>query len=172
MIGLLLLATLASTELTIDLDRPLLPTLRCVQTVLTGQGESIIRVDEEQGVIMTRLRPVDLKTLHRSPSPTVRERQSGGQRACTSLPSLFPQASKEEPGFELQPESLAAARPPYPSCDPHHGGLSPPPATLKPASSPLSPPPVESTLKTSRPWHRGCRGSCPPRRRGSRCSCW
>lgn len=65
MIGLLLLATLASTELTIDLDRPLLPTLRCVQTVLTGQGESIIRVDEEQGVIMTRLRPVDLKTLHR-----------------------------------------------------------------------------------------------------------
>jgi hypothetical protein len=65
MIGLLLLVTLASTGLTIDLDRPLLPAFRCVQAVVTAQGESIIRVDEEQGVIITRLRPVNLETLHR-----------------------------------------------------------------------------------------------------------
>lgn len=65
MIGLLLLVTLASTELTIDLDRPLPSAFRCIQAVVTAQGESIIRVDEEQGVIMTRLRPVDLEILHR-----------------------------------------------------------------------------------------------------------
>lgn len=65
MIGLLLLVTLASTELMIDLDRPLPSAFRCVQAVVTAQGESIIRADEEQGVMMTRLRLVDLETLHR-----------------------------------------------------------------------------------------------------------
>ncbi|HWQ70405.1 MAG TPA: hypothetical protein VN494_10735 [Patescibacteria group bacterium] len=65
MVGLLLLLTLASTELTIDLDRPLPSAFRCVQGVLTGQGEPISRIDEEQGVIMTRLRPVNAETLHR-----------------------------------------------------------------------------------------------------------
>lgn len=65
MVGLVLLLTLISTEPTIDLDRPFLPAFRCVQAVLAGQGEPIIRVDEERGVIMTRLRPVDAETLHR-----------------------------------------------------------------------------------------------------------
>jgi len=65
MIGLLLLVTLASTELMIDLDRPLPSAFQCVQAVVTAQGESTIRVDEEQGMIMTRLRPVNLETLHR-----------------------------------------------------------------------------------------------------------
>jgi hypothetical protein len=65
MAELLLFLTLTSTELTIEVNRPLLDALRCVQAVLTDQGESIIRVDEEHGVITTRLRPVNLETLHR-----------------------------------------------------------------------------------------------------------
>ncbi|MBZ0169513.1 MAG: hypothetical protein K8F29_08755 [Kofleriaceae bacterium] len=65
MVGFLLLATLASTGLTIDVDRPLLPTLRCAQAVITGQGESIIRIDEEQGLIMAGLRRVGPEILYR-----------------------------------------------------------------------------------------------------------
>lgn len=73
MVGFLLLATLASTGLTIDVDRPLLPTLRCAQAVITGQGESIIRIDEEQGLIMTGLRHVGPEILH-----DCRHRSCGG----------------------------------------------------------------------------------------------
>lgn len=64
MVGCFLL-TLISAEPTIDLNRALVPAFRCVQAVLAGQGEPIIHVDEEQGTMMTRLRPVDAETLHR-----------------------------------------------------------------------------------------------------------
>ncbi|MBZ0159574.1 hypothetical protein [Candidatus Methylomirabilis sp.] len=65
MVGVLVLLIFASSELTIDVDRPLLPALSCVQAVLTGQGESIISVDEEQGVITTGIRLVSPEALHR-----------------------------------------------------------------------------------------------------------
>jgi hypothetical protein len=65
MAGLLILLIVASTELTVDVERPLLPALGCVQAVLTSQGESIIRVDEERGVIMTRFRLVSREALQR-----------------------------------------------------------------------------------------------------------
>lgn len=65
MVGLLILLIVASTELTVDVERPLLPALGCVQAVLTSQGESIIRVDEERGVIMTGFRRVSREALQR-----------------------------------------------------------------------------------------------------------
>lgn len=65
MAGLLSLLIFASTELTINVDRPLLPVLSCVQAVLTGQGESIISADEEQGMITTGFRLVSPEALQR-----------------------------------------------------------------------------------------------------------
>ncbi len=64
MLELVLLATLASTELTIQVDRPLPATLRCVEAVLIDQGESIIRIDEAQGLMLSGMRLISLETLH------------------------------------------------------------------------------------------------------------
>ncbi len=74
MAGLLVLSLLLPSAMGIVVAEPLPLALDCVRAVLAARGESIFRVDEEQGVVTTSFRLVNPEELRRI---AVTDREAG-----------------------------------------------------------------------------------------------
>ena len=74
MVGLLVLSLLLPSAMGIVVAEPLPLALDCVRAVLTARGESIFRVDQEQGVVTTSFRLVNPEALRRI---AVTDREAG-----------------------------------------------------------------------------------------------